>query len=361
VLAVVVLGLAGLGTAAASEGDVTIAIAEDGNTSVTDPDGLVTGEDQDAPDRYAWALNLTEEYHVAHVEIDRGFPIEEGRQLVPLVDGDHFIQTPSVTDVDRAADVFRLNEIDDGWRYDLGLNGTGEDGAREAELTLTRDLTSPTIEIVSVGNRTDIGFDVTTNTSEIARTELFVRSTEGEIIQTYPARPGPWQQFPVQGLDANTTYEVVVDAADWSGNNATSETITVTTAESTEPPEPLVEAVTPAPNGTVPANSVLIEASYDERGWPIVEEDVRLFFDKERVDRSDFEVGDGTITYRPEGTLDPRKYSVSIEVPNTAGGTGIARWTFHAESQTANASPGPLGLASIALATGLWVAIRRRR
>lgn len=344
-------------TGAAAGGDgLTIEIDENGETSVDDPNAAVVHEDHDPPENYTWQLDLAADYQTADVIIHDGFPIERPRQLKPTLDGKHFVEVDNASDVDRPARVFNLSSGETADRYELGLPGPGV-----ANLTLARDVEAPAVEIVSVGNRTDIGFDVTTDTSEPALAELFVENRDGERVQNYPTpRPGPWQQFPVQGLDANTTYFVNVEVHDWSGNSAQTDTIEVTTKPSEDPIEPTVEPLRPAPNATVSGGTLVVEATYEENGWPIVENDVAFFFDKERVDRSRIEVGNGTITFRPEGDLEPREYFVSVEVPNTAGGTGIARWSFHVEDEATQAAPGPLGVVPGILAAGL-LAVRRRR
>lgn len=345
------------GTAVAEEADVRIEIDSEGEATTNAPTGTVLAEDHDPPERYAWQLALDGNYTLANVTIDAAFPIDRGRQLVPLADGSHFVEVDDPASVDRAATVYNLSTTEDAWHYELGLPGPGE-----TNLTLERDIQPPSLEIVDVGNVTEIGFDVTTNTSEIALAKLAVETPEGEQLQTYPTnRPGPWQQFPVQGLDANTTYVAAVDAWDWSRNEAERQTVEVTTAEEPNPPEPIVEPVRPAPNSTVSAEGIVVEASYSEQGWPIVEEDVTVFFDKERVPLDEVEIGDGSITFTADGPLDARPYSVSVEVPNTAGGTGIARWSFQVEEPATQSAPGPaVAAVLVAVLGGLALAPRRQ-
>lgn len=351
-----VLVFVGIATAAASQGNLSIAIDSEGEVTVADPDGIVENRTEEPPDRYAWRLNLTEDYHVAEIHLDQGFPVDRGRQAVPLVDDKHFVQVEDPRDVDRPARVFNLTASEGTWTYELGLLGPGE-----ANLTLHRDLESPEIEIVSVGNVSHIGFDVTTNTSETANAELVVYNTTQDPIQDYPTpRPGPWQKFPVQGLDADTTYTFQVNASDWSGNTVQSPVREVTTAPAPNPPDPIVEPVRPEPDSTVSPDDVVVEARIDANGTQVLEQEIRLFFDKERIDRENFEVTDGTLTYHPQSALGERTYFVAVEVPNAEGGEGLARWSF--DAQVKQSAPAPLTPGVLAAVLGaIAVAARRRR
>jgi MYXO-CTERM domain-containing protein len=344
------------GAGAAEEANLSIEIGADGDATTDDVGGIVVAEDHDPPERYAWQLSLDTNYTLANVTVDEGFDVDRPRQLVPLLDGEHFVEVRDPARVDRPGTVFNLStEAEGSGSYQLGLPGSGE-----ANLTLATDRAAPEIAVVSVGNHTDVGFDVTTDTSEAAMAELFVETPQGERVQSYPTnRPGLWQTFPVQGLEANTTYEIVVDAWDWSGNEVTSERVEVTTEPEPDPPDPVLEPVRPEPNATVSSTGVVVEASYSEEGWSIDESSVLVFFDKERVDASEVEVGDGSIVYRADGPLEAREYHVSVEADNEVGGTGVARWSFQVDGDEAARSPGPLGLAGLALAAGL-VARRRR-
>lgn len=343
-----------IGTAGAQEANLTIDIDAEGEASVEDAEGWIVAEDHEPPERYAWELSLDGDYQRANVTVADGFGVDRPRQLVPLFDDKHFVEVDDPASVDRAAQVYNLSQSTGSWSYALGLLGPAE-----ANVTLERDEVAPGIEIADVGNVTEIGFDVTTDTDEAAEADLFVIE-DGEVIQTYPTpRPGPWQHFPVQGLDANTSYEVYIEAEDWSGNTNRTETIEMRTGQEPNPPKPLVEPVRPEPNETVTRDSVVVEASFTEEGWPTVREDVKVFFDKERVDNTELEITEGTIAYRPDGSLEPRTYFVSVEVPNTAGGTGIARWSFDVQPDAARSAPGPVALISIVLAAGL-LAVRRR-
>lgn len=349
--ALLVVALAATATA---QGNLTIDIDADGNTTIDDPDALVTDETVEPTEAYAWQLNLTDDYHVAHINLDTNLPITEGRQMVPLLTGSHFVEVGDVATVDRPAKVYNLTRSNGTWNYALGLPGPGE-----TNLTLTRDVTPPSIEFVSVGNHTEIGFDVVTDTSEPALATLYVYD-DGEQIQSYPTpRPGPWQKFPVQGLDANTTYEVQVNASDWSGNQVTSPMRNVTTAPAPNPPKPIVTPISPEPNATVSADDVVVRASIDSNGSTVVKDGIRLFFDKERVDNSEITVENGTISYVPAPPLGDRKYFVSLEVENVAGGTGIARWSFTAQNQ--QTAPSPIGVATLVSTLAALAVVARQR
>lgn len=349
------VGLAVAGAAAADEGNLTIRVQADGNATASDPEGLVENRTSEPGERYRWTLNLTRDDHTARVHVDRNFPIDRGRQLVPQLDGAHFVEVREgqVAEVDRPATVFNLTAANGTWTYDLGLEGPGE-----ANLTLHRDLTAPELEVVSVGNRSHIGFDVVTNTSENALALLIVNGPD-EDIQRYPTpRPGPWQKFPVQGLNPDKAYRFQVNATDWSGNNATGDYHTVRTTPAPDPPEPDVQPVSPEPNATVSPDDVVVRASWSSPESPVPDDGIRLFFDKERVDPDDFEVADGTLTYHPQGRLAERTYFVSLEIENSAGGEGLARWSFDAQVPRSTPTPTAASLLAFALA-GLALAARR--
>lgn len=359
--AVLLVGAAPAATA--GEGDLTIRIDAGGNVTLSDPEGLVENASADPPDRYAWTLNLTrgdtasgiENYTTAEVLIEKGFPVDRAAQMVPLLDGEHFVRAggSNVSDVDRPAKVYNRTEEASAYRYGLGLPGPGL-----AELVLERDIEAPTLTVESVTNVTDIGFDVKTNTSEPANAELSVYE-DSEQIQSYPTpHPGVFQVFPVQGLDANTTYEIEVTAEDWSGNNATAERQQVTTAPAPNPPEPIVTPISPEPDTTISPNEVVVQASFEPNGSTIADDGIRLFFDKERVDRETFQVEGDTLTYRPEGTLGERTYFVAVEVDNQAGGTGVAQWSFDVQVPQSTSSPLTAGLVVLGLAA---VAVLGRR
>lgn len=340
--------------AQAAEDIARVDVYPDREPTTDDPariqvDGYELGE------RYDFTVRSTDDYQVVDLVIHEGFNVTRARQLVPLLDGKHFVELTqrNVTDVDRPARVFNLT-TEDRWRYRLGVPDPGEH-----DLTLHRDTTSPSVSIGPVRNVTHFRFDVRTETSEPALAEIVLTAPDGSVREQPTPSPGTFQNFPVQGLEADSTYTFHVEVWDWSGNRAQTETLEVTTEPEPNPPEPIVEPVKPKPDETIEVtDSILVEAAYLPNGSAVVEEGINLFFDKERVDRKNFTVEDGTVRYRAIGTFQPRSYSVAVEVPNEAGGTGVARWSFTVEG--ASQANSPLGL-EIVLASIVGLALLRAR
>lgn len=337
------------------DGIVGVEVHPDREPTTDHPDHVALS-DHEPGQRYNWTVNVTDDYQVVDLAVHDGFNLTRTRQLVPLVDGGHFVELHqrNVTDVDRPAKVFNLTTEGGNPTYRLGIPGPGE-----RNLTLHRDETPPTVSMGPVRNVTHFSFDVRTDTSEPAMAELVLAKPDGSVREQPTPKPGTFQNFPVQGLDADTTYTFHVEVWDWSGNRARTDTAEVTTAPEPNPPEPVVTPVAPEPGATVPATgSVLVEATFEANGSAIQTDGVRLFFDKEGIERGDFTVEDGKVLYRAVGPFQPREYSVAVEVPNEAGGTGIARWSFTVEgAQQANS---PLGL-EVALVGLVGLALLRAR
>lgn len=313
-------------------------------------------------ERYNWTVTVADEYDVLDLTVHDGFDVDRARQLVPLLDGEHFVElhTVNVTEVDQPAKVFNLTSTEDGWRYRLGLPDPGP-----KNLTLHRDVTPPTVEMGPVRNVTHYSFDVQTSTSEPALAELVLEKPDGTNRTQPTPSPGIWQRFPVQGLEPVSTYRFHVEVWDWSGNRAETGEETVTTAAEPIPPKPTVEVVRPAPNATVPGtDGVVLEATFESPDSPVPADGFAVFFDKREVDHRNVTVDGNTVQYVVEGPLTPRMYFASVEVTNEAGGTGIARWSFTVEGTPQADSPLGLEVALIALAAvaglGRAAGVRRR-
>lgn len=366
-IAIAIVGLvllASLPTGLAAQApDLAITIHEDGSTSLDDPDGLVVNASRGNGSSYAWTLNLTEEYHTAEIRVDGAFEVDRPRQVVPLIDGLHFVHLPdrNVSDVDQPGKVYNI-DTDDGegeaFTYNVGLPGPGT-----KQLTLSLDMQAPGFSIDAVRDVSHIGFDVETSTDEAAEALLEVTPVDGGDPISFPTpSPARVQRFPVQGLNPNTTYTVTVTFTDWSGNQATSDPFNVTTAPEPNPPRPNVTILSPAPDTTIAAGEpIVVEASWESPS-PVKRPGVRLFFDKQEIDHDRLTFSDDTVTFRPEGPFQPREYSVSIEVTNQAGGADVARWSFTVGGPP-DAVGVPLGALGVvgALVSGALVAARLGR
>lgn len=353
----VVVGLAGLAAPAVAEADLTLRIGADDSVEREDPGGLVVDADHEPGARYTWTLNRTGERHVVEVHVEDGFGVERPRQLVPLLDGSHFVETDGANVTgDRAPSLaYNLTRDEAGFTYRLGLPGPGP-----ANLTLEVDRQPPSVEVGDYRKVTQVSFTLNTSTDEPAIAELTVTPVEGGDGVPFPIHePSVEQRFPVQGLDANTTYRVDLRFEDWSGNVARVQAPAVTTPTEPDVPEPVVTPLSPSPNATVRAGTVTVEASVSAEASPVPPGKVRVFFDKQEVDAEAIVVEEGTVRV-VRSDVDAGPHSVSVEAENAAGGLGVARWTF-----TAEAGPGrDAGLGAAPVLAGLLagaVALAARR
>lgn len=340
------LALAGLATLAAIPGaaaadatvNATVDVHPDRAPETRDPEGLLTLENWTRNATLRWSLATDANYTVVDVRVHEGFDVTRGRQIVPLVGGNHFVELDDFDGplaVDRPATVFNLTEgtgpngSDDGnvsWTYRLGIPGP-----TETNLTLHRDVTPPEHEVDRPRNVSHVGFDLRTETSEVALATLVIEPPEDvdEIVRRFPTpRPAPVQQFPAQGLSANTTYSWHVEFADWSGNTVRTGERPVTTAPAPDPPEPEVTPVSPVPGTTVESVDVVVEARWESPESPVLAGGIRLFVDKVPIPKGDVVVDEDRVRYLVPDPLPTRNVSVAAEVPNEAGGTGVARWSF---------------------------------
>lgn len=343
---------------AAGETDVGITIDPDGQAEVTQGQAQVSSTQQDPGQAYAWEVDVVDDYAVAEIHIQDAFDVDRGKQIVPLLDGAHFVQLKHTdpADVDRPAKVYNLSGADGQWTYRLGLPGPGT-----VNLSLHRDVTPPRFEVGEIRNLTHFSFDLKTRTPEPALAELVIQGPEREL--SYPTNaPGVWQRFPAQGLDPDTTYTYHVRFWDWSGNQATSQSYEVTTRPEPERPPVTVRPVSPAPNSTVSADEpVVIEAAYESPDSPVRGDGIRFFFDKEELDRSAFTIQGASVRYEVPGTLDERIYFVSVEVPNLAGGVGEARWSFTVGAPSQAPAPGLAAWSVLGCLLSAWGLVGRRR
>lgn len=371
VLALVAVALAlapALGEALAQgEGGIDVSIDVPAAGAPTVEGEGVTASEFTEGERYAFTLNLTANYTTFEVTAGPGLDLERPRQLVPALviaadeawckpakgvcDYTLFEAFPNerIWDVDGPARVFFVDGTASSLRLRLGVPGPVN-----ATLHLQRDVTPPTFTLRPFANVTPIGFYQETVTNELALADLQVRA-EGETEWI----PNPTtvyhflQRFPVQGLDADTTHEYRILFWDWAGNEASTPTLTMRTAPEPIRPIPIVTPDAPSPNATVPAEGVLVRATFTSPDSPVAPEGIRLFFDLEEVSAR-VGVGDGAVAYTP-GPLEPGLHTVSVEITNEAGGKGTTRWTFEVKGAR---TPG-LPVWAI-LAVGLLLAAGRR-
>lgn len=315
--------------------------------------GVVELVEASPGEAYEWAVNVTQDRVLVDLVLHEGFDVDRPRQLVPMVDEEYVGEVRGdVADRETSKPVLNLTSEDEPWAYGLSLPGPGE-----VNLALERDVQPPTVSMGPVEEVTHYGFDVTTTTDEYAFGALLLHDADrGE--QPTP-RLSLEQRFPVVGLDPDTTYAFHVRAWDWSGNEAKTDTTTVTTRPEPTPPSPELTVLSPEPNATVASSveEIVVKVRFESEDSPIDEDSVNAFFDKEPVPRSDVRIEEDTVVFVAEDPFEPRAYSVSIEVANEAGGTGVERWSFTVE-EPANA-PG-LGTLVVGSVLALAAAMARR-
>lgn len=348
--------------------DATVLIAGDAAPSVADGRGALAFVNHSPREHYRFDLRVADPYWTVEVRAT-GLGLERARQLVPLLLVDANESACAATKGTCEYPLFeafpneRIWEVDGPGRV-FWSSGSGDDlvlrlgvpGPVNATLVLQRDERAPGFTLGAPQNVTHFSFYMETRTDELAWGDLQVRKADagGEWVRNPTPVPHVLQRYPVQGLDAASTYDARVAFKDWAGNVATSETFTVTTLTEPIRPRPIVAPLAPAPNATVEGGAVVVRASVESPESPI--EDVRVFFDKREVTQL-ARVEDGVVTFAA-GALEPGRHSVSVEARNAVGGEADARWAFDVAGE-ARAAPGLGALATLAVAAAL-VAVRRR-
>ncbi len=351
---------------ASQDADYDARVHFDGPTpSYEGPVGLMVLASSQAGEAYSWRLDLEKEYTIIEIGVDSGFDVQRPMQVVPELDDSrqhpdaehlhpHYFQPlmfSDVTAVDRPARVYNLTGDVSGFTYRLGLPGPGE-----ATLHLRRDVTPPAFTIDEPTDISHIGFLLKTTTDEFAFGNVLVERPNGEVIEFPTPLPSLHQDYPVQGLEADTPHNVTVVMRDWSGNEATAEAFEVRTAPEPERPLPEVEAVAPLPEAAVDGPNVAIEARVTSPLSAVTADGVRLFVDKQEV--YDGFTFDGETLTILVGPLEPGLHSVSVEATNLAGGKGHVAWTFTVNEE--RGAPGPaLGVVVLAVVAVAALAARR--
>lgn len=359
VLLLVALLLAPSALAETTQGvDATILLSPDAEPVVEGPAGLVRVSETTPGERYTFDLALVDNSTTFEVRM-RGFDVERPRQMVPslLVPEDVyplFYPYPNerVWEAEGAARVFHVEGGPDDFVLRLGVEGPAN-----RTLVLERDVTPPDFTLGEVRNVTHIGFYQETRTSELALANLHVRKPgAAEPVENPTPEYHVLQRFPIQGLDPETDYDVVVLFEDWAGNVATSETYRVRTIAAPVVPAPTIEVLEPLPNATIPPGTVAVRARIVPADAPVVQDGIRVFFDVREV--TPLIVYDGTVvTYAPLGTLGEGSHRVAVEVTDTAGGHAVERWSFQVENPARSEAPLPF----VAALAALTIAALRRR
>lgn len=340
----ILLVLPGVG----AQDEVRVDVYPDDEPETSHP-SVVELVDASPGDAYRWTVNVTDEQVVVDLVLHEGFDVDRPRQLVPEVDGEYPGEVRGdVVDRESPRPLFNLTSDEGTGMYGLSLPGPGE-----LNLTLERDVQPPSVSMGPVEEVTHNGFDVATTTDEYAFGALVLHDVDrGE--QPTP-RLSLEQRFPVIGLDADTAYAFHVRAWDWSGNEATTSMETVTTLPEPTPPVPELTVLSPEPNGTVTSlEDIVVEVRFISEDSPVREGGVSVFFDKAPVPASDVQFEDDRVLFHVEDALDPRSYSVSVEVTNQAGGTAVEQWSFEVEEPARASFPGfVVGAIVFALACAL--------
>lgn len=350
--------------------DAHVGLSRGAQPTLDDPAGILRVVDATPGEAYVFAVNATEAYSTIEIEAHGAVDVERPRQLVPHLrldprepscraapgacDYTIFEPFPNerVWEVDSPARVFFVNGTKDDFVLRLGIPGPVN-----ATLTLVRDAKAPGYAVKPPTNVTSRSFFQETTTDELAIADLQVRKVGAAA---WIPSPTPvyhvLQRFPIQGLDANATYEARIVFTDWAGNSVTTDVYTVRTAPEPAHPLPSVTILSPAENATLPPGAeVTLRALVESPESPVPREGVRVFFDKQEVtERAAYSGGEVAFL---AGALDAGRHSASVEVQNEAGGRAVARWTFEVESPAR--APVPWGAALVAAFVAA-AAMRRR-
>ncbi len=357
-LILIVLSLLLVPGAHAAEQDFTITLASDGSAAYDGPAGLASPGNEVPGSRYTWDLDLSSNYTVAEVRIMGAFDVDRPKQVVPLLDGKHFIQITAfdVAEVDEPARVLKLNELKDGFAYRLGIPGPGK-----AVLSLAVDRTAPTFHLEDPSAVTHYSFYMETRTDESAYGTLKVRPAadmDAEWVEFPTPTPDKLHRYPVQGLQPATRYNWFVAFEDWSGNVASTDTFTLTTRPKPAVPLPIVKLVTPEDGSRITPEDRIIEASIESPGSDIVEGGVRLFVDLKEVHEG-FTVTDGILRYTVPADFDIGVHRVSVEVTNELEGKTVAQSKFTVD-RLGVPGPGILGILGMVSMAAIAAGLRRR-
>lgn len=308
-------------------------------------------------ERVVWNVTTSEEFLVLEIQAT-GFMVERPRQLVPTLQvgsGYELFEHVAFADLWTAESPQRLAHVSRS--EGAVVLRLGIPGPADGTLTLTRDLTPPTVSPGPRSNATHYSFYQATRTDELAIVDLQIRDRErGSWVENPTPIFHYLQRFPIQGLDPDTVYETRFVATDWAGNEAMIDGGSHHTPKAPERAALLVVPVSPPPGTRIRETNASVTAEFPE--GTVLEEasGIRFFFDKSEV-RENLLVEGNRVTYEPAAPLSNGPHSVSVEVTSQDGAYGMARWTFHVGNAEAPAAAIALVIAIVALA---GLAIRRR-
>lgn len=340
--------------------DATLTLAPGAAPTIQAPAGLVRANET-AEARWTFDLSLAREYTTFEVRA-AGFGLDRARQLVPTLalpetDLPLFEEFPNerIWEVDAPARVFRTLGSGDDVILRLGIPGP-----TNVTLVLALDRIAPKGTIDDPTEISPIGWYQETHTDELALANLQVRAVGATEWIDNPTPVFHFRQrFPVQGLQADREHEARIIFTDWAQNNVTSPIYIVRTAAMPVAPQPIVRALSPAPNSTVlDGANVVIRASVRSNESNVTAEGVRVFFDLKEVTP---EVAfDGLeVRYTPPAKLEPGLHRVAVEVRNLAGGEAQARWSFEVEAPRKEPLPPILAIGALVVAVALAARPRR--
>lgn len=320
-----------------------------------------------------WNLRTTKARLIGVVDVQGYFDVARPQQVLPEVD-DHFPPqcTPasgvapdavsrryfspvSYTSLEESAECARVsNSTGTPASFQLRVAFPINQTRGNATFALTRDVTPPGFSLGVIRDITHIGFYTETTTTEWAYADLMIRPAEGgETVRNPTALPARLQRFPIQGLKAAMAYTFHVEFTDWSGNQARSEDVAVTTAAAPVVAKPQILAVTPEDESHM-ADVDLVTVTFADPDHEIT--GVSFFLNKAPVASDLVNIEEGRATFVPTEGLAPGRHHLSVEVTNSAGARAVEQWTVYVEPP----APAP-GLEAGLFMTALLTTILTRR
>lgn len=324
--------------------DASMEIQLDGSLIVDDPATILELVNATPRENYAWNLTTTKVYTVIEIQSHGGFDIQSARQLVPqlFVAGTQYplfepVYRTEVWDVDSPARISNSTGQDGEFTLRLGIPGPVN-----ATLLLERDITPPGATLGPIQNLTFIGFYAEATVNELAVADLQIREAgKTEWVNNPTTVYHFLHYFPVQGLDAERTYEYRLIVNDWAGNTRTLDTQTLQTPVPPVLDKPRINALSPEPNSTIDGNVANVSARIEPTNGSLQRGGLRVFLDKRNVQDGWTLEGDQFNFTTPP--LEAGLHTIAITARQEGGGETEAFWSFRVASRDAPA-PGVVGI-----------------